>query len=451
MAGHSHFSPANVEEYFEFTAEGRKKVLTALVIGIVVLGVGIYMLMNGNHEEAHAAAGHAAEHGGHAAEHGKEMLSGGAASHHETKWDPLNRLWANLWLNGVYFSGIAVIGMFFVSLQYLTKAGWSSVVKRIPEAFPKFLLFTAPLLIGLFVLKGDVIFHWMHEGVTVKGTEHYDKIIAGKSGYLNFTFFLIRMVLIFVAWIGLWFMIRKKSIEEDLIGGTENFTSMVKLGTGFIVVMGISSSMSAWDWVMSIDTHWFSTMFGWYMFSSWHVTGLAVITLTVLLLQDKGYMQYVNANHLHDLGKFMFAFSIFWTYVWFAQFLLIYYANFSEETIYFLERWEGHNKIYKATEILNVFFNFFFPFLVMMSRDAKRTPIFLKICCFFVIVGHYLDFYQMIMPGTVGEHGGYGLVEFGTIIVFASAFIYVVSNELTKASLIAKNHPFLEEALHHDI
>ena len=185
---------------------------------------------------------------------------------------------------------------------------------------------------------------------------------------------------------------RKRSLEEDLNGGTTDFYKMVRIATGFIVVMGISSSMFAWDWVMSIDTHWFSTMFGWYMFSSWHVTGLATITLTVLLLKDKGYMQYVNFSHLHDLGKFMFAFSIFWTYVWFAQFLLIYYANFPEETIYFLERWEGHGKIYKATEILNVFLNFFFPFLIMMTRDAKRTPIFLKICCVFILVGTLFRF-----------------------------------------------------------
>jgi hypothetical protein len=442
MAGHSHFSPSNVEEHFEFTAEGRKRVIYAFIAGVVALIVGIFLLSRGEHDAAHAVAEHGAEHG--------EHLSGGAAAHHGG-YDWTNRIWANLWLNGVFFTGIAVIGMFFVSIQYLAKAGWSSVVKRIPEAFPIFLYVTFPVLLLTFLFKGDVIFHWMSHGITDPTSEHYDKIIAGKSGYLNQPFFLIRMVTFFVLWLVLWRWLRKKSLEEDLNGGTENFYSMVKIATGFIVLMGISSSMSAWDWVMSIDTHWFSTMFGWYMFSSWHVTGLATITLTVLLLKDKGYMQYVNFNHLHDLGKFMFAFSIFWTYVWFAQFLLIYYANFPEETIYFLERWEGHNKIYKATEILNVFFNFFFPFLIMMTRDAKRTPIFLKICCVFIIVGHYLDFFQMIMPGTVGPNGGYGLVEFGMVTVFASAFIYLVSNELTKASLVAKNHPFLEEALHHDI
>ena len=453
MAGHSHFSPSNVEEHFEFTAEGRKRVIYAFLAGTIALIVGIFLLSRGENDAAHAVAEHGGTAGHEAANavagHGVHE-SGGASSHHDA-YNWTTRIWANLWLNSVFFTGIAVIGMFFVSIQYLAKAGWSSVVKRVAEAFPPFLLVTGSIMVFVFLFKGDVLFHWMHEGVSVKGSENYDKIIAGKSGYLNKWFFLGRMAFFFAGWLLLWNWMRRKSIAEDLEGGTEKFTSMVKIGTIFILLMGISSSMSAWDWVMSIDAHWFSTMFGWYMFSSWHVTGLATLTLTVLFLQDKGYMKYVTSNHLHDLGKFMFAFSIFWTYVWFAQFLLIYYANFPEETIYFLERWEGHDKIYKATEVLSVLFNFFFPLLVLMSRDAKRTPIFLKICCVFIIVGHYLDFYQMIMPGTVGKHGGYGLVEFGMVAMFASAFVYVVSTQLTKASLVAKNHPFLEEALHHDI
>jgi hypothetical protein len=453
MAGHSHFSPANVEEHFEFSAEGKKRIIYAFIAGLAALALGIYLLSKGEaggHEVANA--GHEAVKAGHEA--AGEHLSGGAVSHQagaEEHYDWTNRIWANVWLNAVFFTGIAVVGMFFVSLQYLTKAGWSSVMKRVPEAFPKFLYISLPILILVFFFKGDVIFHWMHHGVTEVGSENYDKIIAGKSGYLNKNFFLIRLVGFGALWIVLWNMLRKKSLEEDLVGGNDLFYQMVKIGTAFIVIFGASSSIFAWDWVMSIDTHWFSTMFGWYMFASWHVTTYAVIVLAILYLKDKGLMGYVNDNHLHDLGKFMFAFSIFWTYVWFEQFLLIYYANLPEETIYFLERWEGHNKLYKASEVLMVILNFLLPFLVLMTRDAKRTHIFLKIAAFLIIAGHYIDFYQMIMPGVLGKHGGYGLVEFGMVTVFASAFIYVISDELTKASLVAKNHPFLPEALHHDI
>ena len=379
MAGHSHFSPANVEEHFEFNSEGKKRIIYAFIAGVVALVIGIYLLSKGEaggHEVA--AAGHEAAKAGHEA--AAEHLSGGAVSHQpeaEEHYNWMNRVWANVWLNAVFFTGIAVVGMFFVSLQYLTKSGWSSVMKRVPEAFPKFLYISLPILILTFFFKGDVIFHWMHHGVTEVGSANYDKIIAGKSGYLNKNFFLIRLVVFGGLWILLWNMLRKKSLEEDLNGGTEYFTQLVKIGTAFIVIFGASSSIFAWDWVMSIDTHWFSTMFGWYMFSSWHVTTYAVIVLTILFLKDKGLMGYVNENHLHDLGKFMFAFSIFWTYVWFEQFLLIYYANLPEETIYFLERWEGYDKLYKSSEILMVILNFLLPFLVLMTRDAKRTRIFL--------------------------------------------------------------------------
>ena len=162
-------------------------------------------------------------------------------------------------------------------------------------------------------------------------------------------------------------------------------------------------------------------------------------------------MQIVNANHLHDLGKFMFAFTIFWTYVWFAQFLLIYYANIPEEAVYFDERFEGYDGRYKIVFFLNIFINFVFPFLVLMTRDAKRHYIFLQIVCCAIIGGHWLDFYLMIMPGTVGENGGFGPIEFGMVAIFAGAFAFVVVTFLAKAPLVAKNHPMLEESLHHNI
>jgi len=225
MAGHSHFSPANVEEHFEFSSEGKKRIIYGFIAGVVALIIGIYLLSkgeSGGHEVA--AAGHEAANAGHeAAEH----LSGGAASHQpaaEEHYDWTNRIWANVWLNAVFFTGISVIGMFFVSLQYLAKAGWSSVLKRVPEAFPKFLYVTLPILLAVFFFKGEVIFHWMHHGVTEVGSENYDKIIAGKSGYLNKAFFIARLIGFGAIWLILWTMLRKKSLEEDLVGGTEIFT-----------------------------------------------------------------------------------------------------------------------------------------------------------------------------------------------------------------------------------
>ncbi len=419
----------SLDEQFEFTGEAKRRLLIGGAIGVALVALGAYLVMAGVGEHTHG--------GGH---------EGG---HKVYTW--MTRFWANVWLNSVYFTGISVVGMFFLSYNYLAQAGWSAAIKRIPEALPAYLPFMGVIMLITFLVAGHDLFHWTHEGLYDKNSPEFDPIINGKRGFLNTPFYLFRMVFYFVSWYGLWRMIRKLSLQEDELGGLSQHNQSMKYGVIFLVIFAVTSSISAWDFIMSIDTHWFSTMFGWYTLASWHVTGLAVITLVVVTLKDQGYLQAVNSSHLHDLGKFIFAFSIFWTYVWFAQFMLIYYANLPEETIYFQERFSGYGGIYKAPFFINIIMNFVFPFLVLMTRDAKRTSVVLRLACWGIIVGHYFDFYTNIMPGVVGEHGGFGPIEFGMILIFASGFIWSVSTQLTKANLIAKNHPFLEESLHHDI
>lgn len=428
-----HHKEVSLEEQFEFTASAKRNLIIGGVIGLALILIGAYLLSIGFDGFEHHAAGH-------------DHAAGGHDDYHWTK-----RIWANIWLNSVYFTGISVVGMFFISYNYLAQAGWSAVFKRVPEAMPAFLVVTGALILITFFFAGDQLFHWRHHGIMDPTSEHYDAIIAGKSGFLNMPFATIRYVLYFVAWYGLWRVIRKASIQEDEIGGTDFYEKGIKYGTIFLVVFAVTSSTAAWDFVMSIDTHWFSTMFGWYTLASWHVAGLATMTLTIVLLREKGYLQSVNESHLHDLGKFCFAFTIFWTYVWFAQFLLIYYAHLPEETIYYRERFSGYGGIYKIPFFMNIILCFLLPFLTLMTRDAKRTPRILKVACSLILIGHYFDFYTNIMPGTVGAHGGFGPVEFGFVLLFACGFIWSVSSQLTKANLIPKNHPMLEESLHHDI
>jgi hypothetical protein len=435
MAGHSHFTVDSVEEWFEFAPESKRKLITGMVVGLVLAIIGAFLVSKGIGVEHHEVAHAAGEHGG----------------EHEGLSPLMKRIVANLWVNGVLFTGISAIGMFFICYQYLAWAGWSAALKRVPEAFPAFLPYSMGLLLVIFLVFGKDLFHWMHDGITDPTSHHYDKALAGKSGYLNQYFFLARLILSFAAWYLLWKSMRKNSILEDQLGGDEHWYKMKNIARAFIFVFAVTSVTSAWDWVMSIDSHWFSTMFGWYTFASWHVTGLALIMLTILHLKDKGYMQYINESHLHDLAKLMFGFSVFWTYVWFSQFLLIYYANLPEETIYFKERFSGYGGIYKIPFFINLFMNFFFPFLVLMSRDAKRNTTWLKVAAWGIVVGHYFDFYNNIMPGVVGAHANFGLIEWGLVLFFACAFGYTVLSQLTKASLVAKNHPMLEEALHHDI
>jgi len=268
---------------------------------------------------------------------------------------------------------------------------------------------------------------------------------------LNIPFYIGRMIAYFTLWTLMGYLIRKNSLNEDLNGTQTYWHKNTVLCAIFLIIFGASSSMSAWDFVMSVDPHWFSTMFGWYVFASWHVSAIATVTLIVVLLKERGYLSIVNENHLHDLGKFMFAFSIFWTYIWFSQFLLIFYANIPEETGYFIDRLRGFGYHYTGFFFLNIFVNFVFPFLVLMTRDAKRHMIFLKIVSIAILIGHWLDFYMMLTPGTLKGNSGFGPLEIGTALIFLGVFIYVVATSLSKAPLVAKNHPMLEESIHHNI
>ncbi|WP_162429018.1 quinol:cytochrome C oxidoreductase [Pontibacter pudoricolor] len=417
------------EERLIIPRKTNNKFFLMIAIGVVLLIAGILLM----------AAGGGAEHG---EGHGEAA----AAGHEAASWT--KRLFINLWLNNVYFTGIAIVGVFFVAVQYVAYAGWSVLIKRIPEALGYFLPIGGLIMIVIFLFGGHDIFHWTHDYLYDVNDPRYDPIISGKSGYLNFWFFLIRMILFFALWILFFNWLRRLSINEDLHGGTSFYHKSITVSAMFLVVFGVSSSMAAWDWVLSIDTHWYSTMFGWYVFASWFVSGLAAITLTVVFLKQNGYLKMVNANHLHDLGKFVFAFSIFWTYIWFSQFMLIWYANIPEESIYFLERL-GPN--FKWVFFVNLLVNFVFPFLVLMTRDAKRQMIMLKIVMIAILVGHWLDFYLMMMPGTMRGDAGIGFIEIGTTLIFLGIFLLVFTKGLTKASLVPANHPFLEESIHHHV
>ncbi len=420
------------EERLIISRKTNNKFFLMIAIGVVLLIVGIIAMAAGGGE--HHAEGH-----GEAA----------ASAHEAVSWT--KRLFVNLWLNNVYFTGIAITGLFFVAVQYVAYAGWSVLIKRIPEALGYYLPIGGAVMLLVFLFGSHDIFHWTHESLYDVNSPEYDPIIAGKSGYLNTPFFLIRMVVFFALWILFFNWLRRNSINEDLQGGTSYYHKSIRISAMFLVVFGISSSVSAWDWVLSIDTHWFSTMFGWYVFASWFVSGLAATTLTVIILKQNGYLKMVNANHLHDLGKFVFAFSIFWTYIWFSQFMLIWYANMPEESIYFIDRLGGNGGTFKWVFFTNLLVNFAFPFLVLMTRDAKRQMIMLKIVTIAILAGHWLDFYLMMMPGTLRSNAGIGFIEIGTALVFLGVFLLTFTKGLTKASLVPVNHPFLEESIHHHV
>ncbi|MFN4853262.1 MAG: quinol:cytochrome C oxidoreductase [Bacteroidota bacterium] len=357
------------------------------------------------------------------------------------------RAWANLLLSNFYLMAIALGATFFLAVQYVAEVGWSAQIKRVLMAMGQYLPFATVFMVLIFLVGHHHLYDWTHPENYEEGGHHYDPILAGKSGYLNMTFYTIRLLVYAIIWSGFAILMRRESLREDEIGGTESYFKMRKWSAIFLVLFAVSSSTSAWDILMSIDAHWFSTLFGWYTFAGMFVSSLTVITMITLYLKGKGYLSNVNENHIHDLGKFMFAFSVFWTYLWFAQFMLIWYANLPEEVAYYIPR-HGY---FRPVFIANLLINFFCPFLILMTRDAKRKAGLLAFIGSIMLIGHWLDVYLMVMPGTVGEEAGFGIMEIGTTCFFTGLFLYVTFNALSKAKTLPENHPMMVESLHHHI
>ncbi len=411
MGTHSHHHDYNFGERYAFTGKAKVWSLVALAVGIVAIVAGLL------------------------------------ASDHIM----VERTYANLLLMGYYFTCVCAAGGFFLALQYVTQSGWSSGMVRIPQAMASVLPIASLILLvivatGLF--SHNLYHHWYAEGLTDENSPNYDKLVAGKAAFLNAPGFLIRQVVFMGAYSICAWLLAKYSYNEDLEGGLNSYKKSFKLSALFLVIFGFTTPIWSFDTVMSLEAHWFSTMFGWYNFAAMWVSGLCVITLILILLKKAGYMAWVNENHLHDLGKLIFGFSIFWTYVWFAQFMLIWYANIPEETVYFYKRWEPE---YKLWFWVNLVINFVMPILALMDRDAKRKMNILMAVCIVLLMGHWLDYYIMIMPGTVETHRGFGWIEIGTALGFVGLFTFLVLNKLGKHALAPAKHPFLEESLHHQI
>lgn len=368
------------------------------------------------------------------------------------------RTWANLLTSSYFFTCITLGGIMFCAIQYVAQAGWSVVVVRIAQAFSAVQPVAAIILllvVGIGLGTHSLYHHWadpnllkeyLPDGKTPN--PEFDEIIAGKSSFLNVPFFIARLVIYMVVWGGLGYYMRKLSHQEDIEGGMKFYKKSITISAVFAVLFAFTVPLFAFDLMMSVEAHWFSTMFGWYNLAGLWVSTLAAIALTVIFLKEAGYLEYVNENHMHDLGKFVFAFSIFWTYTWVSQFLLIYYANLPEEVSWFYNRWQSN---YIWLFWIDMAVNFLFPLLVLMSRGAKRSYTIMKIVCSVVILTHWLDFYMMVMPGTVGKENGIGYIELGTLAGFVGLFMFFMLRALAKKPLLPKNHPFLEESLHHEV
>jgi hypothetical protein len=361
------------------------------------------------------------------------------------------RFWASLLQNSVYFLLVVNAAMFFICATTLAWGGWQLSFRRVSEAIstcvPVIGLITFVVLMAIVFGGNHAIYHWTD-------TEHvlHDVALTHKKGFLNSTFFTVWTVITLVGW---WLLGRKirhmsRSIDDQPLTveqGKKYIWDSTVWSAVYIVLFALTVMSSIpWLWLMSIDAHWYSTMFSWYTFASSFVAGIALITLYVVFLKNNGYLPYTNQEHLHDLGKFQFAFSIFWTYLWYSQFMLIWYANIPEETTYFEPRMQG---AYRAIFLLNLVINFVAPLLILMKRSSKRNYGTITMMSVLIIFGHWLDFYQMVFPGLSREHVPSMVLDMGIGLGFVGLIMFVTARSLAKHPLVARNHPFLKESIIH--
>lgn len=367
-----------------------------------------------------------------------------------------SRFWAALLQNSVYFLLVVNATMFFICATTLAWGGWQMSFRRVTEAIstcvPVIGVISLVILLVLVWGPNHTLYQWADPKVV-----QTDEAIQFKSGFLNKNFFTIWTIITIAGW---WLIgkkirqmsrsldDRKPSIEE----GKKYIWNNTVWAAIYIVLFALTVMSSIpWLWLMSLTAHWYSTMYSWYTFASTFVAGCALITIFVIFLKNLGYLELVNKEHLHDLGKFQFAFSIFWTYLWFAQFMLIWYANIPEETVYFITRIGSgsYSGPYRGVFWLTLVINFLAPLLILMTRGSKRNYGTLTMISVVILFGHWLDFYQMVMPAASPTKEPFMLLDLGIGAGFIGLIMFITARSLAKAPLYAKNHPFLKESIIH--
>jgi hypothetical protein len=353
-----------------------------------------------------------------------------------------NKPWAALYVACIFFMLIAMGVLAFYAIQQVASAGWSPVLFRVMQGITAYLPWGSVIFFVFLILCGlhfNHLFIWLDPEVVA-----HDKLIATKAGYLNFPFWIARAAIFLIGWNLYRYYSAKNCLAQDESNDDSFYKKNFNISAGFLVFFIVTESIMSWDWIMSIDPHWFSTLFGWYVFASFFVSGITMIAMVTLYLKSKGYLEHVNTSHIHDLAKFMFGFSVFWTYLWFSQFMLIWYANIPEEITYFITRIELYNLPFFGAVVMN----FVFPILILVNTDFKRITWILVMAGVVILAGHYIDFYNMIMPGTVGDRWFIGISEISSVLFFLGLFIFVVFTALAKSPLLPRRNPYIEESKH---
>jgi len=443
-----------------YTFSSKLKTFSFILMAVGLLGIGYGFLTapkdihevenilasesHGGHGEVKNEVSNAAGESHVATENHNEAKE--ASKHNEHLTHVLHQLqnkpWAALYVACIFFLLVTMGVLAFYAIQQVASAGWSPVLFRVMQGITAYLPWGSVIFFVVLVLCGlhlNHLFIWLDPEVVA-----HDKLIAGKSGYLNFPFWIVRAAIFLIGWNLYRYYAAKNCLAQDESKDDSFYKKNFNISAMFLVFFIVSESIMSWDWILSIDPHWFSTLFGWYVFASFFVSGITTICMVTLYLKSKGYLEHVNTSHIHDLAKFMFGFSVFWTYLWFSQFMLIWYANIPEEITYFITRIQLYNLPFFGAVVMN----FLFPILILINTDFKRISWVLVMAGIVILVGHYIDFFNMIMPGTVGDRWFIGVSEIASVLFFLGLFIFTVFTALTKAPLLPKRNPFIEESKH---
>lgn len=345
----------------------------------------------------------------------------------------------------LYFLTIALGGLFFVILHHLCRAGWSVVVRRLAEHIAWTMPLFAVLFLPIAISYGD-IFYWANAPAD-------DAILAHKAAYFEPAFFFARAVFYLVTWILLARFYNRLSKAQDETGGIEATRKMQTWSAISMVLFGVTINFASFDWIMSLDPHWFSTIFGVYFFSGSFVAALATMILIVLQLQRSGQLQnVVTFEHFHDLGKLLFAFTVFWAYIGFSQFMLIWYGNLPEETAWFDHRWGPEG--WQMVSIVLAAGHFALPFLFLLFSDHKRRRWSLTFASVWMLAFHAIDIYWLVMPNlALMDHDTFhdfhpSLINVACFLGVGGLFMAVLAWRMKEpAPLVPIKDPRLAESL----
>ncbi|KAA3595934.1 MAG: hypothetical protein DWQ06_16280 [Calditrichaeota bacterium] len=348
------------------------------------------------------------------------------------------RIWANFLINFFYFTGLGVGAGFLIAIQYVANAGWGIAIRRIPEAITSTLPFAA--VGGLVLIFGiHTLYEWSHEAVVAQ-----DTILLEKSVWMNEPLFIARIIGYFVVWILLCKFLVKNSVKQDEDGDVK-YTKRNVRNSVFFLILGIYTfCLASIDWIMSLQPHWYSTIFGWLNLASVFESAIAATVIVVVILRHIGYKQIFKTVHLHELGKLMMAFCFFWVYMWVSQHMLIWYSNIPEETSYYIFRHFGG---WGSVSFVNLALNWLVPFLMLLPRKTKENDKVMFQAAIILLIGHWVDLYIMIMPSQFGAEPMLGIWEIGPFIGMISGFFWLVFKSLTKHNLIPTRDPYLVESL----